>query len=98
MPSEVSTIDHILVSSCPYTLVLYHTHASTALSSSIEAASYDHSYVKHCNPPNFESDHWSVDLRFHHQLSHLTCCRPVVAVFNVQQLAALRSANVTLLA
>lgn len=44
VPSEVSAIDHLLCSQDLY----------DSLSSSTDV----HDYVKQCNPPNFESDHW----------------------------------------
>lgn len=62
IPSEVSTIDHLL--------------CSPTLFEALISANYDHDYVKECNPPNYESDHW-----------------PVLAVFDVKQMAALRTSK-----
>jgi len=46
IPQEVSTIDHILV--------------TDGLAGSLQDAYYSHTYVKKCNPENYESDHWPV--------------------------------------
>jgi hypothetical protein len=75
IPSEVSTIDHLL--------------CSPSLNQSLVSANYVHDYVKECNPPNFESDHWYVPIL----LLDSNFARPVLAVFDVSQLAAAKQAK-----